>query len=77
MSNMSYCRFQNTYADLVDCRDALDEDRPLSEAEYEKAKQLIELCQEIAEGYSPDDLHCENEDECPECGCPENECECE
>jgi len=25
MSNMSYCRFENTYRDLVDCQEALDE----------------------------------------------------
>jgi len=24
MSNMSYCRFQNTLGDLEDCRDAID-----------------------------------------------------
>ena len=25
MANMSYCRFENTYGDLADCVNALDE----------------------------------------------------
>lgn len=51
MSNMSYCRFQNTEGDLRDCYDALNDDDELS-PEEEKAKQrLIKLCQKIADNY--------------------------
>ena len=52
MSNMSYCRFENTAKDLADCRDALDnflngqpeergEEVALSESELEWAKELV------------------------------------
>ncbi len=54
MSNMSYCRFQNTLNDLWDCKDHLDED--LSDDEERARKRLIELCREIA-------LNCPEEDE--------------
>jgi hypothetical protein len=55
MSNMSYCRFQNTVQDLRDCRDALevllnsgdDEDAALSEREREAAISLVEECAHI------------------------------
>jgi hypothetical protein len=55
MRNMSYCRFENTFEALRDCHIALenlnidDEDTHTSSSETEKAKQLIELCQEIAD----------------------------
>ena len=54
MGNMSYCRFENTYSDLVDCKDALDNDGGLNEledSELDYAKELIELCQEITDRY--------------------------
>jgi hypothetical protein len=57
MSNMSYCRFQNTLSDLLDCRNALDamidgdgdttRSGALSEYEEEAAMQLVELCADI------------------------------
>ncbi len=120
MSNMSYCRFENTLGDLQDCRDALDnmqehrhdvarlkevksefdmktacfeeikdcvytdaestkaayrddlEDEiddlcgemddlsedisALSQYEYPAARNLLELCQEIADTFDEDDL---------------------
>lgn len=50
MSNMSYCRFQNTSRDLNDCLDALEEERPLSEDEYRAAirmfRRILHFCQE-------------------------------
>lgn len=53
MSNMSYCRFQNTLADLRDCFDAMNEDDDdlgdLSEYEAEAKYKLIELCRTIIE----------------------------
>lgn len=57
MSNMSYCRLQNTVYDLLDCRDALDamidgdeesaDDGALSEEEQEAAMRLATLCADI------------------------------
>lgn len=125
MSNMSYCRFENTLGDLQDCRDALDtmqdhhhdvirlrevksdfdmktacfqeikdcvytdaeatkalhrDDleeeidslceemdslsdniQALSQYEYPAAKNLLELCREIADAYDEDDLVKEEE----------------
>lgn len=49
MANMSYCRFHNTYNDLQDCKEALDNGDISSESEKKKAKALVELCREIAE----------------------------
>lgn len=50
MSNMSYCRFQNTLADLRDCEDALYEDvNSLSAGEQKARLLLIKVCKRIAE----------------------------
>ena len=55
--NLSYCRFENTYNDLVDCLDALDNSsiEKLEEdaGQYERKyiRKLIELCEEIAGNY--------------------------
>lgn len=46
MSNMSYCRFENTYKDLQDCYEHLDDD-DLNETEEEYKEKLFELCAEI------------------------------
>lgn len=61
MSNMSYCRFRNTFLDLYDCNEALEElfhreGDSLLEDEFDQAEQLIELCKEIAENYSVEEL---------------------
>jgi hypothetical protein len=50
MTNMSYCRFQNTAADLRDCSDAMDE-QPSSYEERLSRWRLIRLCVRIAEDY--------------------------
>lgn len=50
MPNMSYCRFENTYKDLIDCFRALrdlDELTDLSDSEKSYAERLIKLCEEI------------------------------
>lgn len=49
MANMSYCRFENTYADLLDCYYALRDGDNLSGSEREYAKKLIALATTIAE----------------------------
>ena len=47
MGNMSYCRFENTYHDLVDCEEHLS-DTELNPTEEEYRGNLIELCKTIA-----------------------------
>lgn len=47
MSNMSYCRFQNTWNDLKDVYHNLQDDG-LSEDESFARRKLIELCEDIA-----------------------------
>jgi len=54
MSNMSYCRFQNTLSDLEDCLQALQEEgiENLSPDEKRAALRLIEISKEISEDFS-------------------------
>ncbi len=47
MSNMGYCRFQNTVADLRDCFDHLHDE--LSPDEERARQRLVDLCKRIAE----------------------------
>ena len=57
MSNMSYCRFENTARDLQDCLDAVEElinyngknsyGEPLSESEKEALDEMIELTAQL------------------------------
>lgn len=60
MSNMSYCRFQNTLSDLRDCQEALDDgaldNGDLSPDEDRAARALIRRCADIAVDY--DDRSC-------------------
>ena len=49
MSNMSYCRFQNTLNDLKDCERVIDSEG-LSEDENDARGRLIYLCARILEG---------------------------
>ena len=51
MSNMSYCMFENTYKDLLQCQEALDDGKELSEEETDYKKRLISLCKEIVEEH--------------------------
>ncbi len=53
MSNMSYCRFENTARDLADCQEVLEElfdgsAEPLSASELAAAKDLVSRCLAIA-----------------------------
>jgi len=54
MSNMSYCRFENTVRDLKDCEDFVGDQ--LSQDENEARKELIKTCIRIAEDFTGDDL---------------------
>jgi len=59
MGNMSYCRFENTFRDLKDCQEALQDaggvkDYQESANQYEKkyVARLVELCKEITEEFA-------------------------
>ena len=54
---MSYCRFENTYRDLVDCENQLNANSIdcLSETEKKYAIRLIALCKEISENFDEED----------------------
>jgi hypothetical protein len=61
MSNMSYCRFNNTLSDLRDCEDhmldCLSKERggDAYDSEHSKRRQLIECCIRIAQEYGVKD----------------------
>jgi hypothetical protein len=50
---MSYCRFRNTYGDLVDCKNTLeallarDDEGKLSREELQAAKDLVQCCYDM------------------------------
>ena len=56
MANMSYCRFENTLADLRDCERNMDETYDMDRREAIARKHLIELCRDIAEQFEDVDL---------------------
>jgi len=49
MSNMSYCRFQNTLEDLKDCQAHMDDD--LSLEEDSARDNLIKFCKKISDEF--------------------------
>jgi hypothetical protein len=54
MSNMSYCRFENTSNDLRDCVDVMEEaydlpDLDLSKSELSSLKYMRKLCEKFLE----------------------------
>ena len=61
MANMSYCRFENTYRDLLDCYHNID--RRLSESEHQYRERLVDLCQDILNDYNPADIVEDDEEE--------------
>ena len=52
MSNMSYCRFQNTLEDLRDCEENLYE--PCSKDEHRARINLLRLAHRIAADFDND-----------------------
>ncbi len=54
MSNMGYCRFENTLADLRDCQEWLSvhEISELSDSEEEAFRLLVRHCRRIAENLA-------------------------
>lgn len=54
MANLSYCRFENTLSDLLDCEENLDEmlnHGDVDGTEYKAARRLIVMCNRIAANY--------------------------
>lgn len=53
MANMAYCRFENTYKDLIDCYEALQnsEIESLSESEKKYAIKLIKMCRDVSDEF--------------------------
>ena len=51
MGNMSYCRFENTARDLVDCVNAINrgEIHDLSNYELDGLKDILDLAEKIVE----------------------------
>ena len=56
--NMSYCRFENTVNDMIDCINNMELDEHASDYEKRARKRFVELCAQVAEQY-----HEELEDE--------------
>ena len=54
MSNMSYCRFENTYGDLLDCYENWDDD-DLSDIEAQYRTLILALCQRILWDHGDDE----------------------
>ena len=50
MSNMSYCRFQNTKTDLLDCEENM-ENIDIDEDEARARKSIIKICKRIVDDY--------------------------
>ena len=56
MGNMSYCRFENTSNDLMECEDHMGDISEMSKYEFEEMIQLIRTCRRISDQYDEDDI---------------------
>ena len=55
MSNMSYCRYENTWADLRDCYEAMNDGIDgLSPTEAKYRARIITLCEDIVADFGDD-----------------------
>lgn len=61
MANMSYCRFENTYRDLVDCYTNMEGE--LSGSEHKYRERLITLCKDIVDAYDGVEFEVEEEND--------------
>ena len=52
MANMGYCRFENTYRDLLDCYRNINNN--LSDSEHRYRELMIKVCQGILDEYDPE-----------------------
>lgn len=61
--NMSYCQFENTCSDMMDCLSALGEPQGASYREIDKAKEMFEEILNtmrefhVIDGYNADNLY--------------------
>ena len=62
MSNMSYCRFQNTLSDLKDCFNSMSDFstkeewlKSLSNEEKRAAEKMLNLCEDIFNEFPNED----------------------
>ena len=58
MTNMSYCRFENTLGDLKDCWDNINDIEDASEYEIKARYDLVKLCIEISNAFDGDPQQC-------------------
>ena len=49
MSNMTYCRFENTLYDLIDCKESLNDE--VEDTELNCKKLLLKECYNILDEY--------------------------
>jgi hypothetical protein len=54
MANQSYCRFENTLNDLLDCYSHMT--NHCSDDEKEKRIKLVQLCKDIADDFYESDF---------------------
>ena len=63
MSNMSYCRFQNTLGDLNDCVESLQNEDVLSAEEAEAARDMASACEEFLVAFKDIGINEEQDDD--------------
>jgi len=61
MANMSYCKFENTYRDLYDCYNNIN--NQLSDSEHKYREKIVAMCQSIIDEYDESCQVEEDEDE--------------
>ena len=58
MANMSYCKFQNTLSDLLDCEEALNtvDWDDISPEEKKAVREIAECCARMSDDFNFDGL---------------------
>lgn len=49
--NMSYCRFENTFNDLQDCLNALEELEKTSDREMSYMQKIADICEDYIKAH--------------------------
>ena len=49
--NMSYCRFENTVNDMMDCINNMELDEHASDYEKHARKRFVELCAQVVKDH--------------------------
>jgi hypothetical protein len=60
MANMGYCRFENTYRDMMDCYYNINNN--LSEREHKYREKILELCEQMISEFDENNLVDEEEE---------------